>query len=154
MNIKGQNFLKKNFCSLISKKICIHKKNKIIELASGYGNFTKFLKKKVNSRILEFEIDNLFKNNKINENIININFRIYGRILIFGNIPYNITTKIIKKILLYRNIKDIYIMLQIDFIKKIYFFYKKIFSYKKMKNTCFIPSPKIESCFVKISNYI
>ncbi|MGX7589115.1 rRNA adenine N-6-methyltransferase family protein [Candidatus Vidania fulgoroideorum] len=153
MNIKGKNFLNKRACKLLNKKIVINKRNKILEIASGYGNLTNILKKKIVSKIIEFEIDNM-NVISLNENVVNINYRIYGRILIFGNIPYNITTEIIKNIKRFCNIRYVYLMLQNEYLKKINFFFKKIISYKKICKKFFIPSPKVESNFIKVSNFI
>ncbi|MGX7588966.1 rRNA adenine N-6-methyltransferase family protein [Candidatus Vidania fulgoroideorum] len=149
MKIRGSNFLSKIKCYYLDKKLNIFKNSKIIEIASGNGNLSKFLNNKCNSKIIEIDINNIFKNSTI-ESILNINFRFYGRVILYGNIPYNITSKVMKTIKNYKNIFEFYVMIQIDFLSKINIYFKKIIKIKCFRNIDFIPKPRVNSVFVKI----
>ncbi len=108
----GQNFLiEKNIIKKIINLIDIKGSN-IIEIGPGKGALTdEIIKKKPNSLIL-IEKDFLlakylkekYKNNKIeiiNEDVLKLDFKnlIYDKTDIIGNLPYNISSQILVKIL-------------------------------------------------------
>ncbi len=105
----GQNFLVDNN---ILKKIvsCADIENKtVLEVGPGTGNLTNFILKKKPKKLCVIEKDNQlvenlkykFKNqlNIVNDDILNIDetnlFR--EKIIVFGNLPYNISTEILNK---------------------------------------------------------
>ena len=105
----GQNFLiDKNVLNQIADLINIEGKT-ILEVGPGTGNLTKFLLKKKPKKFFVVEKDNnlvllLNKNfgNKItifNQDILEIdeNFICNDQIIVFGNLPYNISTEILSK---------------------------------------------------------
>ena len=109
----GQNFLiDKNIINKIIDTVKITGKN-IIEIGPGDGALTeKILKKKPKNLFLIEKDVNLFKNletkfkdiNNIkiyNQDILKFNFKIIKKrnLVIFGNLPYNISSQILVKLL-------------------------------------------------------
>ena len=106
----GQNFLSdKNVIKSIVKIGNIKNNNTILEIGPGTGNLTEFILKKKPKNFFVIEKDyNLVKflyekfDNKIN--IINkdvLNFELNAiskeKIIVYGNLPYNISTEILTK---------------------------------------------------------
>tara|TARA_B100000965_G_scaffold132833_1_gene110715 strand:+ start:1754 stop:2539 length:786 start_codon:yes stop_codon:yes gene_type:complete len=112
----GQNFLIDN--NILEKIVtCTNIENKtVLEVGPGTGNLTNFILKKKPKELFVIEkdyelVDNLkdkFKNrlNIINEDILNIDetslFK--NKVIVFGNLPYNISTEILSKWII--NLKD------------------------------------------------
>ncbi len=107
----GQNFLiDSNILTKIISEINPKKGEKIIEIGSGYGALTKPLSSS-NAEIISFELDSeiyaKIKNEIKNVQFLNNNFldadltKFVGnnRLRIVGNIPYNITSPIIFKLI-------------------------------------------------------
>ena len=103
----------------ILKKICdagnVDKTNSIVEIGPGTGNLTKYLiKNPKNIFLVEKDkyfceiLNNEFKSKVkiINDDILKIQNKIINidNVIIFGNLPYNISTKIL--ISLIKNIED------------------------------------------------
>jgi len=112
----GQNFLiDRNILEKIANIIEIKDKT-ILEVGPGTGNLTSFILKNKPKKIIAIEKDNdlaLNLNNMfneqltiINEDILNINENKISdeKIIVFGNLPYNISTEILSKWIL--NLKD------------------------------------------------
>ncbi len=104
----GQNFLVDN--EILNQIVDLGKINSndiILEVGPGTGNLTeKILKKKPKKIVLVEKDNNLaiflkkkFKNSVeiINDDILNYNQKIYynKKIIVFGNLPYNISTQIL-----------------------------------------------------------
>jgi len=106
--------------------------------------------KVINQDILKCDLSNIIKSN----------------MRIIGNLPYNISTEIIFKLLPYsKNIKDIHFMLQKEVVDRIvanpgtkiygrlsimtqvYFMVKKLFD---ISPNVFIPKPKVESGYIRL----
>ena len=112
----GQNFLTdRNILEKIVNIVDI--KNKIIlEVGPGTGNLTSFILKQKPKKIFVIEKDdNLAKNLNenfgeqltiINDDILNIdeNSLFDEKVIVFGNLPYNISTEILSKWII--NLKD------------------------------------------------
>ena len=105
----GQNFLiDQNIIEKITKIIEIKNKN-VLEVGPGTGNLTTSILNKKPKKIIVVEKDNELGNllkkkflNKIhiiNEDIlkINENFLNKEKLIVFGNLPYNISTEILSK---------------------------------------------------------
>ena len=116
----GQNFLvDKDIINLISEIVSIENKM-ILEVGPGTGNLTKsLLKKKPKKFYVVEKDDNLasllekeFKNqiHIINEDILNLNENLLceEQLLVFGNLPYNISTEILCKWILNLDDKKIW----------------------------------------------
>ena len=174
----GQNFLiDKNICKKIVSLIEI--KNKvIIEIGPGTGQLTKeiILSKPKKIILIEKDInlyDNLKKNYGNYKNIIfynldaiNFDYSKYNNIYLISNLPYNMSLKIIYKLLSYNeNIKDMVLMVQKEVAEKLQ--YKKNYKMNKhnfvinsvsdykiifnISNKVFYPKPKINSSVIKIT---
>ena len=164
----GQNFLiDKN----ITNKICnlINETNlNILEIGPGNGKLTyKILGKKPKKldlveidKDLILELRENFKNYKIikiiNEDILNFNFK-QKYDLIISNLPYNLSSKILEKLVSLNNIpKRMILMFQKEFAERLIdsdlnsinslvkCFFKIELKFNVSKN-CFRPVPKVES---------
>ena len=173
----GQNLLiDKNVINKIINLTNI-KNKKITEIGPGTGNLTEYILKKSPEKIILIEKDarlyNILKSkfnfnkkfNIINEDILNfkLNKNSTGEI-IFGNLPYNISTQILAKLIKFNNWPPFY--------KKIIFMFQKevadriiskpnsknysrisiLTNYRldivdnfKVSKKCFFPIPKVES---------
>ena len=104
----GQNFLVDNkILNIIAELGEINSNDTVMEVGPGTGNLTEKILKKKPKKLIVIEKDkNLsiylkkkFNNSVeiINDDIINYNHEIYynKKIIIFGNLPYNISTQIL-----------------------------------------------------------
>ena len=111
----GQNFLiDRNIIDIIVDTVDI-KDKKVLEVGPGTGNLTKALLEKKPKKLFVIEKDKdlasllktEFKNkiNVINDDILNINENIISneKLIVFGNLPYNISTEILCKWILNLN---------------------------------------------------
>ena len=112
----GQNFLiDHEILHQIVNSVEIENKN-ILEIGPGTGNLTKYIlnKKPKNFTVIEKDndlINNLMgqfkeKLNIIHDDVLNINESLLfkEKVIVFGNLPYNISTEILSKWIL--NLKD------------------------------------------------
>ena len=112
----GQNFLTdRNILEKIVNIIPINDKT-ILEIGPGTGNLTSFILKKNPKKVFVIEKDNvlaenlnlIFKNELtiINDDVLNFdeNSLSNEKVIVFGNLPYNISTEILSKWIL--NLKD------------------------------------------------
>lgn len=180
----GQNFLSdKNIQAKIIKACAFSPQDVVLEVGSGTGQLTRLIAEKV-SQVYALEIDkalckelqtNLkdYKNVEIIcEDILKFDISRYflshpGKIKVFGNIPYYITSPIIERFFRSRDkIETVFITVQKEFAQRIlanagskdygafscfieYFSEpKKIFYIKK---NSFYPAPKVDSCFLRLS---
>ena len=106
----GQNFLiDKNIIEKIINTVEIFKDNEILEIGPGTGNLTEYILSKNPKKIYVIEkdknlvsyLENKFNNKikiingdvlKINENLIS-----NKKLIVFGNLPYNISTELLIK---------------------------------------------------------
>ena len=106
----GQNFLiDQNILQKIVNTVSINSNSEILEIGPGTGNLTNYLIKKNPKKIFVVEKDNnlsmlldkKFKNkiNIINNDILKISENLISKqkLIVFGNLPYNISTKILSK---------------------------------------------------------
>ena len=105
----GQNFLiDRNTLELISSTVVI-KNKEILEIGPGSGNLTSYIIKKKPKKFFVIEKDNTLStilSEKFNDNINIINDDVLKiseskisneKLTVFGNLPYNISTKILSK---------------------------------------------------------
>ena len=105
----GQNFLVDHrILEMIVSTIGIENKT-ILEIGPGTGNLTNYIIKKKPKKVLVIEKDNQlaedlrikYSNNLeiINDDILNINEcnLVEEKVIVFGNLPYNISTEILSK---------------------------------------------------------
>ena len=106
----GQNFLiDKNILQKIVNSVPINKNNEILEIGPGTGNLTDYLIKKNPKKIFVIEKDSnlsllLYKKfkkkiNIINDDILKVSENLISKekLIVFGNLPYNISTEILSK---------------------------------------------------------
>ena len=134
--LKAKKSLSQNFLldQNIIKKIVNYLKisnSTIIEIGPGTGQITSELIKKKITKLIIIEKDNnlyLFLKKKfnikkieiINQDVLKYNFNIHNNIKIISNLPYNISTKIIIKLITsYNNIQQMIFMVQKEFAEKI-----------------------------------
>ena len=185
----GQNFLiDKNIVKKITEIVDINPNKTILEIGPGYGILTESLLSKYPKKIFAIEKDNKlsdflvekFNKNKnikiINQDILKvINTKSFGKnITVFGNLPYNISTKILASLILLEKWPPWYDQLVLMFQKEVA---DRIIARVKTKefsrlsvlsnwrlivkkhfdisNNCFSPKPKVTSTlltFVPIKN--
>ncbi len=171
----GQNFLiDKNIIKKIINQTNIENHN-IVEIGPGLGNLTDFIitKKPKNLVLIEKDLK-LFKYLKkkykdqkaikvINSDALKYDFSKLNNIKIISNLPYNISTKIIIKLLFKnQNIKKIICMIQKELAEKFDYNKSKMNKYKfiikfcasykmlfNVSNKVFYPKPKVESKVVE-----
>ena len=175
----GQNFLIDN--NIINKIInigSINKNKTIIEIGAGYGNLTKAIVSAGPKKILAIEKDkklalllkNKFKNYDnikiINRDVLNIieEDNLEQNIIVFGNLPYNVSTKILASLILLKKWPPWYEILILMFQKEVAeriiaktqtreFSRLSVLSNWRLEikkhfnvsNNCFFPKPKITS---------
>ena len=174
----GQNFLTdKNIIKKIVNTGKITKDDKILEIGTGTGNLTEYI---INSNpkcitVVEKDVELIkilnskFKNKIkiINDDVLKLNENFYNdRYIIYGNLPYNISTKILSNWCLSKNIKfkKLILMFQKEVAERIIakvntknysrisilanwkFDIKKIFD---VSPECFFPKPKIKSTLLE-----
>ena len=128
----GQNFLiDQNIINLIINSASIKKNDVLLEVGPGTGNLTKNILLKKPKKLIVVEKDkNLAKNllekfdNKIeiiNDDILKINEEKLSKskIVVFGNLPYNISTQILAKWIKLKNLNFIYKKLILMFQKEV-----------------------------------
>ena len=175
----GQNFLIDN--NIIKKILDVSnplKNDSILEIGSGVGNLTLELSKKA-KQVIAVEKDekmciilkNLnLKNVKIiNKDILKVDFdkEIPKKYKVIANIPYYLTSKLIRKLLESKNKpSDIILMIQKEVAERIckvkeksnllslsvWFYAKPEIQFFVSKNS-FYPKPKIDSAIIKITPY-
>ena len=173
----GQNFL--TDFNIINKIIDIgniNKKDDVLEVGPGTGNLTKEIIKKKPEKIFLIEKDKLlcrnlkkeFKNsvNIFNEDILKTNEKNLSnkKLIVFGNLPYNISTQILSKWILNCNsnfwYKKLILMFQKDVAERITAktntknygrlsiisnWKLKIIKHFDVSRNCFYPKPRVES---------
>jgi 16S rRNA (adenine1518-N6/adenine1519-N6)-dimethyltransferase len=106
----GQNFLiDKNILEKIINTVNINNNTEILEIGPGTGNLTEYIIKKNPKKIYVIEKDNnlashlnekfFSKIDVINEDILKIDEKLISKekLIVFGNLPYNISIKILSK---------------------------------------------------------
>ena len=175
----GQNFLiDNNLLELIANLAEINSEDTVLEVGPGTGNLTEKLIHKKPKKIIAIEKDkNLCQNlNKkfieiknieiINDNIMNIqeNALVNNKIIIIGNLPYNISTQILAKWIKLENLnkicKKMILMFQKEVANRIIAasntkdygrisilssWKLKIKKIRDISPSCFFPKPKVES---------
>ena len=179
----GQNFLvNKDIINKIADTLEIKNKS-ILEIGPGTGNLTTALLKRDPKKIYVIEKDNnlanLLKNEfkgqlkVINNDVLKVNEKVISKekLIVFGNLPYNISTEILIKWILNLDNKNIWfsnliLMFQKEVADRIISKFnsstygrisilanwkldiKKIFD---IKPNCFFPRPKIDSSLLFFS---
>lgn len=178
----GQNFLQdEEVLQKIANSINTKDNDLIIEIGPGTGALTKYLKKK-NSYLICYEIDTRLKDilHKYEDNKTKIIYQDflqanilkdaqifnYNNIYIIANIPYYITTPIIKHIINLSNLKSMTLLVQKEVAKRfsakpntkdygsltVYLNYYFNINYLfDVKNIAFNPIPKVDSAVINFT---
>ncbi|RIM95532.1 rRNA adenine N-6-methyltransferase family protein, partial [Staphylococcus shinii] len=129
----------------------------IIEIGTGKGHFTKYMSN-IARFITSIEIDKaLYCNLKndislstnielVNKDILIYEFPKYKQYKVFGSIPYNISTEIVKKILYESNAEYNYLNVEFGFAKR-------IMDKKRALALLLLPKIDIESLKVILNSY-
>ncbi len=171
----GQNFLiDKNIINKIVKASDIRPTDEILEVGPGTGNLTKLIISQKPKKIYVIEKDENLANNLkkqylnkiviINKDILRVPYEFYSgkKFLILGNLPYNISTKILSDWCLNNklNVSKMVLMFQKEVAERILadvnskeygritILSKWKFDVKKVtdvKPTSFFPRPKVKS---------
>jgi len=181
----GQHFLHdKNIINKIISNLKINIKDIFIEIGPGEGALTTPLLEEAGSIILIEKdrdlmpiLEKKYNHRKvkiINQDILKCELSdlIKENTRIVGNLPYNISTEIIFRLLPFsKDIKDLHFMLQKEVVDRIvaapgtkiygrlsvmtqvYFTVKKLFN---ISPNVFIPKPKVDSAYIRLvpKNYI
>ena len=128
----GQNFLiDKNIIEKICNAGNLSQSDTVLEIGPGTGNLTEFILKKKPKKFYVIEKDErLIKNlserfdNKliiINEDILNYDLKLLSNtnLIIFGNLPYNISSQILINFINYSSSKFSYKKLVLMFQKEV-----------------------------------
>jgi 16S rRNA (adenine1518-N6/adenine1519-N6)-dimethyltransferase len=111
----GQHFLKdENICRKIVASLKQHSFNQLLEVGPGGGALTKYLLelKRIDFKAVELDdekVDYLLetypalKGKIIHQSFLDIEKPFEGKFTVVGNFPYNISTQILFKILLWKN---------------------------------------------------
>jgi 16S rRNA (adenine1518-N6/adenine1519-N6)-dimethyltransferase len=179
----GQNYLHdENICRNIVSAFETKKDDLVIEIGAGKGALTKYLTELTkNLAVIELDKNNCdalketFPELKIiNEDVLNVSFQellnSFGKqkskLRIIGNIPYNITSPILFKLIECRQvIHDAQLMIQEEVAKRLtakpdtknygilsvftQVYTKPRLLFKVSKN-CFYPKPKVDSRVIKL----
>ena len=176
----GQNFLiDKNILKKIVDVGNINSKDKILEIGPGAGNLTEYIVKANPKTIIVVEkdfnltklLENKFKKKVkiINDDILKLSEDFYNeKFIIYGNLPYNISTQILAFWCLSKKIKfkKLILMFQKEVADRIVakvntknysritilsnwkFYIKKLFD---INPECFSPRPKIKSSLLEFT---
>ena len=114
----GQHFLINQGIALdISNLITENQIKNVLEIGPGTGNLTNFILNKNPSKVFVIEKDDVLANelkikfpnklNIINDDVLNVNENSLSKekLIVFGNLPYNISTEILCKWILNLNDK-------------------------------------------------
>ena len=158
----------------------------VLEIGGGSGNLTKHLLKAKPKKLLVIEVDkdylevlsNILDSNSIETELISadvLNTEIYSSFseppVIFGNLPYNISTKILARLLTESNAENkwdkLLLMFQLEVANRIVakpdtkqygrlslfsqFYSHPSLEFQISKNS-FFPVPKVESALIKFEN--
>lgn len=171
----SQNFITSHkYIADILKETNINHNDFVIEIGTGKGHFTKQLSNKARF-VKSIEIDNdlyyklkndnrLEKNVElVNKNILDYRFSKNKQYKVFGNIPYNISTEIVKKIVFESNAKYTYLIVELGFAKRIIdkkralglLFLSKtdIQILKVIPSDYFHPRPRVESALILLKRH-
>lgn len=149
----------------------------VLEIGPGKGVLSKSLAPRVTQLILvekDHQLFNLLKDEFKEQpvEIIHSDILKYPvpdftqKIILLGNIPYNISTPILEYAIVNRGkIKTFFLTVQLEFGQRLCAqpgnkdygaltcfaqFYADVQLLFKIKNTCFNPVPKVQSCFVRL----
>ena len=179
----GQNFLiDKNIINFITKAYKITNQDNVMEIGPGNGNLTKDIYEQNPKKLILVEKDNNLAKNLvdrfkdrvkiINNDVMLVSDETFNlsNLIIYGNLPYNISTQILVKILrlnsIGMNFKKLYLMFQKEVADRILakentkkYGRLSVISQWRMnikklidiKPSSFFPIPKVESTLLEFT---
>jgi len=174
----GQNFLTDTHIQRKIIQACDLKPDDIVvEIGPGQGVLTRFIAPQVKKLIcVEADrdlIEPLRSSQSSSVEIIHADFlewdmgQLPDGIKVIGNIPYYISTPIIEKLIKERStVSSVFLTVQLEFGQRLMAqaggkdygslscfaqYYAEIKMLFKIKNTCFKPPPKVDSCFLRLT---
>ena len=182
-NKLGQNFLiDKNIINFITKAYKITNQDNVMEIGPGNGNLTKDIYEQNPKKLILVEKDNNLAKNLvdrfkdrvkiINNDVMLVSDETFNlsNLIIYGNLPYNISTQILVKILrlnsIGMNFKKLYLMFQKEVADRILakentkkYGRLSVISQWRMnikklidiKPSSFFPIPKVESTLLEFT---
>lgn len=176
----GQNFLvNQNVIQKIQEICAVSPGETIVEIGPGQGALTEGLSSKTKNLILIEKDKRLipilkskFQNTQIKiieGDVLKVNFNELSEttLKLVGNLPYNIATAIIEKIIFHRrNFSRCFVMVQLEHAKRIMAkphckdygsfslfvqFYCNVKKHLTIKKGSFQPIPKVDSAFLELS---
>jgi 16S rRNA (adenine1518-N6/adenine1519-N6)-dimethyltransferase len=179
----GQNFLvDRNIRDKILENVPLSKDTTVLEIGPGFGMMTFAMAERCR-RLYAVEKDagicgimtgpfNETGNIElINADILDLDIGSLAmaggaRLLVYGNVPYYITTPIIEKIIGARSmVSDLYMVLQEELAQRLLSppgsrvygsiscyvrYYSQVRKIFKIKKTCFYPKPQVDSCLISL----
>lgn len=174
----GQNYLNdKNILQKIAETINAQSEDTILEIGPGYGalteyvypNTTKYLAVEIDTRVLLSLAGKFPELKVVNQDFLKYNLSDYysgNKIRVIGNIPYNITSPILFKLIEEREkVEDITFMVQLEVGKRmcalqgskdygilsvlLEFFTDRKLCFKVSRN-CFNPKPNVDSAIINL----
>lgn len=174
----GQNFLTDTYIQRKIIEACdLKNSDVVVEIGPGQGVLTRLIAPHV-QRLISIEtdkdlIESLRAEFEQKNDIIHADFLKWDMnelpqdIKIIGNIPYYISTPIIEKLIYERKkISQAFLTVQLEFGQRLIAqpggkdygsltgyaqYYADIKMLFKIKNTCFKPAPRVDSCFISLT---
>ncbi|MBI4308754.1 MAG: ribosomal RNA small subunit methyltransferase A [Candidatus Omnitrophica bacterium] len=172
----GQNFLiDRRIQQKIIDSCGLNADDMVIEIGPGQGIMTRLIAPRV-KRVIAIEKDKdliapleaEFENSNVDivhADFLKWDFKAKNKVV--GNIPYYIATPIVEKLINHRqNITSAYLTVQLEFGRRLAAqagnkdygalscfaqYHADTQALFKIKNTCFQPAPKVDSCFVRMA---
>lgn len=173
-NIKySQNFLtSEKVLNQIIKQLNLKETDTVYEIGTGKGHLTTKLAK-ISKQVTSIELDSHLFNlsseklklntrvTLIHQDILQFQFPNEQRYKIVGNIPYHLSTQIIKKVVFESRASDIYLIVEEGFYKRTLDIHRtlglllhtqvSIQQLLKLPAECFHPKPKVNSVLIKLT---
>lgn len=169
----SQNFITSNVnIKSIVKKLNINKEDIFIEIGPGKGHFTneiashcrKVVAVEVDNKLVDYlklKFKDYTKIQVINSDILEFIFPRKSQFKIFGNIPFNLSTEILKKIALDPFANEIYLIVEFGFAKRLTDLNKKlglmllpnyeVSILREIPKVWFHPMPNVDACLVLLN---
>ncbi|EME9521051.1 methyltransferase domain-containing protein, partial [Escherichia coli] len=175
-NIKySQNFLtSEKVLNQIIKQLNLKETDTVYEIGTGKGHLTTKLAK-ISKQVTSIELDSHLFNlsseklklntrvTLIHQDILQFQFPNKQRYKIVGNIPYHLSTQIIKKVVFESHASDIYLIVEEGFYKRTLDIHRtlglllhtqvSIQQLLKLPAECFHPKQRVNSVLIKLTRH-
>ncbi|HBV6804959.1 TPA: 23S ribosomal RNA methyltransferase Erm, partial [Klebsiella pneumoniae] len=171
----SQNFLtSEKVLNQIIKQLNLKETDTVYEIGTGKGHLTTKLAK-ISKQVTSIELDSHLFNlsseklklntrvTLIHQDILQFQFPNKQRYKIVGNIPYHLSTQIIKKVVFESHASDIYLIVEEGFYKRTLDIHRtlglllhtqvSIQQLLKLPAECFHPKPRVNSVLIKLTRH-